>query len=350
MPSRHLFLPVLLAASAAAADQPLTVKAVTARAEPAFMTFALTGAVEASETVPTGFRSGGRVIEVPVDVGERVEAGQLVAQVDAAQAAAAERSATAQLTAAEAGLRQAQQARDRAAGLTERGAGTRADLDAADEALISARSLRDQAEAALAKARQAVRDTRLVAPVAGIVTERMAEPGQVVGPAQTVVTIARDGLREVVFHAPDTPDLDGFLGQSVPLRSFDIPPVAAQATVTEISPLANPDTGTVEVRARMDDGPAALGLGTAVASEVALLQGTTVSLPWSALATQGDDPAVWVIDPATMAVQLTRVTVTFYTSATVEVATGVADGDMVVTDGANLLFPGRVVQLAGDAQ
>jgi RND family efflux transporter MFP subunit len=313
------------------------------------MTFALTGSIAASENVPMGFRSGGKVIGVAVDIGDRVEAGQLLAQVDAAQAEAAERAANAQLAAAEAGLRQAQQARDRADGLAQRGAGTRAELDAADEALISARSLRDQADAALAKARQAVRDTRLVAPVAGIVTGRMAEPGQVVAAAQTVVSIARDGLREAVFHAPDTPDLEGFLGRSVPLRSFDVPPVEARATVTEISPLADPDSGTVEVRARIGDGPAALGLGTAVASEVALPQGTAVSLPWSAVVTQGAGPAVWVIDPATMAVQLTPVTVAFYTSSTVEVARGIADGAMVVTEGANLLFPGRIVRLTGES-
>ena len=138
-----------------------------------------------------------------VEVGDEVAAGDLLARVDPTQPRAALVAAEAQTAAAEATLTQARQARERAAGLTARGAATQAALDAATQALLTAQSTLEQAQAQKAKAEQTMRDTEIHAPVAGIVTARDAEPGQVIGAAQTVLTLARAGQRLAVFHLPD---------------------------------------------------------------------------------------------------------------------------------------------------
>ncbi len=335
---------ILASTGIARADAPLPVAVVTARVQPAILRVDLTGTIVAAESVPVGFRTGGRILEMHAEVGDSVAAGAILASVEPTQAEAAARAAAAQLTAAEAGATQAQLARDRAAGLLERGAGTRADLDAAEQALLAAGAARDQAMTQVAKANQAVEDTVIRAPVAGIVTLRSGEPGQIAAAAQSVLTIAPDGRREALFYAPNVPDLDQFIDRAVTLHPVDAPATALTATVTEISPLATAATGTVLVRARLEGAAANTGLGLPVVTAIELAEAPSIRLPWTALATDGGKPAVWTVDPATQTVALTPVTVARYSADTVGIAEGLTDGDLVVAAGSNLLYPGRKVE------
>ncbi|MFD2814062.1 efflux RND transporter periplasmic adaptor subunit [Paracoccus aerius] len=94
----------------------------------------------------------------------------------------------------------------------------------------------ERAESGLEQARRAVQDTVLRAPEDGVVTSRDMAPGQVVGAAQVVLTLAAlDGL-EAVFDAPDHPRLHSAMGQAVRLETIDIDRPEMQGTVTEISP------------------------------------------------------------------------------------------------------------------
>lgn len=334
-------LAVLTAFAPVRAETPLPVAQITAHAAPAQLHFEFSGSVEAAESVPVGFRNGGRIVAMRADVGDAVAQDQVLAELDPAQARAAEQAARAQASAAEALLDQAEQARMRAAELAQRGAGTQAALDAATESALAARSSLDQARAQLAKATQAVDDCTLRAPVAGIVTARSGEPGQIVAAAAPVLTLARDGAREAVFHVPDVADLDAFMGRKVTLRLIGTEAPPFRATVTEIAPLTLTATGTVRVKARIDG--ASPGLGAAVVSSIDLPLGPAILLPWQALMSAEGGPAVWTIDAQTHAVALTPVVVSRYTDTGFEVVSGLSEGAQVVTAGAHLLYPGRVV-------
>lgn len=337
-----------LAPRPAQAETPLAVEVVTAHTAPVSLHFALSGTIEAAEEISLGFRTGGRVVTVLAEVGQQVGAGQVLAEIDPTQARAAERAAEAQYEAAAALLAQAVQARVRNAELTSRGAATQAALDAAIEAELSAASSRDQAQAQLAKARQAVADTRLVSPAGGIITARAGEPGQIVGAAQTVLSLAREGAREAVFYVPDFPELDKFLGRQVELRSIEGSGPAFGAVVSEIAPLVAGESGTVRLKARLADAGASPGLGTAVQSEVDLPFGSAMALPWPALVSEGGQPAVWTVTAESRRVALAPVRVSRYTDNGFEVAQGLAEGALVVASGAHLLYPGREVSVVGE--
>ena len=327
-----------------AAEAPLAVELVTAHTAPVFVHFELSGSIEAAEAVPVGFRAGGRIIALQVQVGDQVQAGQVLAELDPTQAAAALRGAEAQADAAAAMLTQAEQALTRAAELTQRGAATQAALDAATEAALSARSAQDQAQAALAKARQTLADCTLTAPAAGIVTARAAETGQIVGAAQTVLTLARDGAREAVLYVPDFPALDRFRDQTVTLRPVEGTGPVMQALVTEIAPLVAGATGTVRVKAKLPKDTQAPGLGTAIVAVLDLPLGSAMGLPWTALVTKDGRPAVWTIDPKTRRATLRPVRISRYTDRGIDVAEGLSEGALVVARGAHLLYPGRAVR------
>lgn len=122
-----------------------------------------------------------------------------------------------------------------------------------------------------------------------------------------------------------------------------------QAVISEISPLADARTGTVIVRARLDGDGAAAALGEPVVASVILDEIMTISLPAVALATVGGAPALWVMDPASGAVALQPVTIGAYTSDRIEVSAGLPEEALVVTEGAHLLYPGRVVRAMEEA-
>lgn len=344
--TRFAFLLAVLIATwgQAALAEPLPVRVVTAVLAPITGQAVLTGTLQAIDQVPIGFSQGGRIISVSVREGDRVSLGQELARLDPTQADAALRAAMATLGGADAALREAQQSSDRAQELLSRGAGTRADLDTATKSLLTAQSSRDQAEAQVAKARTAQDNTVLRAPKAGIVTSRDAEQGQIVNPGQKAVTMAADGGLEAAFNAPDGVDLEAFLDLPVQLTPVDQPDVTLTAHISEVSPLVDQATGSVKVKALIDGTvPDGVVFGTPVIGRLSLPQLPAITLPWTALTSLSGAPAIWTVDPATQRVQQVPVTIATYGADTIRLAAGISPGELVVTDGSQLLYPGRVV-------
>jgi RND family efflux transporter MFP subunit len=340
-----LALASCLAAAPAHAEDPLPVEVVIAHTAPVIKDFALAGTLEATDSYPASFRDGGRVIALSADVGDRVAKGTVLAQLDPTQAEGALRAAEAGLRGAEAALLQAGLARDRAQGLLSRGSGTQAELDAATETWLGAQAQRDQAAAALSKARRAVDDTTLRAVEASIVTARDAEPGQVVGAGQAVLQLAVATGREAVFLAPDGIDLESYLGETLSLSPIDQPDLSFTAVLTEVSPIVA-QNGTVRVKAQVAaDAPADLPIGTAVLGHANFTNGPRIVLPWTALTATASGPAVWVLDAAGD-VRLTPVEVSGYADQTIEISGGLAEGAQVVAAGSQMLYPGRAVVAA----
>ncbi len=351
----HMNRPILIALisllPSVSFAEPLSVHVVTAAVTSAPLEVSLTGILQAVNAFPLAFPQGGRVISVGVQEGAAVIAGQELARVDPTQADAALRSALANLQGADAALREAEQASERADGLLKKGAGTRADLDNATKSLIAAQASHAQAMAQVAKARSTQDNTVLRAPGDGIVTARFVDPGAVANPGQKILTMAAKGGLEGVFYAPDGVDLEAFLGSPVSMSPVDQPDVTLMGQVTEVSPLVDARTGAVVVKAKLDaEAPAGVVFGTAVVGRLAVPQPAAITLPWAALTALDGQPAVWTVDPAALTVAQVPVTVSTYGGDVVVISGGVHAGDIVVTDGSQLLFPGRDVAIIAEGQ
>lgn len=331
---------------ALAQDNLLRVELVEALERPVRLDLELSGSIAATDSVQLSFRQAGRVIRVSVDEGDRVSAGQELARLDSVQQEQALRVAKAGLAAASAGLSQARQASDRADALLARGVGTRAARDNALQALSEAQGQSERAESMLDQARRALGDTVLRAPEDAVITARDMAPGQIVGAAQAVLTIATlDGL-EAVFNAPDHPGLETARGAAVRLDTIDIDRPRMQGTVTEISPLVDPATGTVTMRVGIDGAAEDTALlGAAVRGHVDIAANAGIAVPWTALMRMGDQPAVWRVDGDNR-VSLTPVTIGQFANGVVYLSGGITAGDVVVGAGSQLLYPGRQVQAA----
>lgn len=333
------------AAMAQATDR-LPVEFVTAAEADVTTVVAVTGTIGAVDSVELGFRQGGRITEVLVDAGDHVSAGQALARTDPLQQQQAVKVAQAALAAARAAQAQAAQAAARAQGLLDRGVGTQARLDQAQQALSSADGAVEQAQAGAERAERALADTVLRAPKDSVVVARAAEPGQIVGAAQAVLSLAALGGLEAVFQIPDSPRLRAAMGRRVDLVGIDIDMPDMVGHVTEISPLVDPRSGSVTVRARIDNPPADTALlGAAVRGRVSFSEGRAVTVPWTALARSGADPAVWLVGDDGR-VSLVPVSVGRYGAGAVVLSGGLTPGQIVVGEGSQLLYPGRAVRQA----
>jgi RND family efflux transporter MFP subunit len=310
-------------------------------------TVAIAGTVESQVQADLGFRIGGRVLERLVNVGDVVTAGQPLAKLDPADEENGLRAAEASLAAAEAQLTEASENFNRQRQLYDRGFLARAGLDRAEATLTSATSAADAARAQLGIAKRRLNDTLLLADAPGTVTVIGAEPGEVVTPGRMIVQIARDNGLDAVLDVPAALLEQGNVDMAITVALSTNPAVSAKGRIREVAPRADAVTGTFRVRVGLIDPPAELRLGSTVTASTTFDPVGSIEVPASALTSADGNPAVWVVDPATMAVALRPVTVDRFTPAAVVVLEGLAPGDIVVTAGVQALRPGQAVRLMG---
>ena len=307
----------------------------------------LTGEIQARFSADLSFRVSGRVLERLADVGAHVNAGDVLAQLDPAEQRAELDAATAGVAAAESQLRVAKAKFDRQTYLISSGFTTRVAYDQAQEELRSSESTLKSAKAQLGTAREALGDTELHARAAGVITARNLEVGQVVQAAQSVFSLAQDGERDAVFDVPESifsGDVEGHVSLSLVSGSD----VTAVGYVREISPAVDPKSSTVRVKVAIQNPPAAMTLGSAIAGTAETKPATEITVPWTALMATGSKPAVWIVDPKTKTASLKAVTIGAYEAGSVLIREGLEAGDRVVVDGGKLLSSGQRVTYGED--
>jgi RND family efflux transporter MFP subunit len=324
------------------------VRVVTVEKLPGGETVTLTGTVQAKEDVSLSFRTGGQLIERLVNVGDTVEAGQVVARLDSEIEAQAVLAARANLAGARAQLADARSTVERYEPMVARGFVARQQFDRAVETRNAAQAQVDALAAQVASAENQLSFTTLVADGPGVVTARGAEPGEVVRAGQMIVQLAREGGRDAVFDVPsrvlESADPDDYV---VVALSTD-PAVTTKGRVREVAPQADPVTRTFPVRVGLTAPPPSMRLGSTVTGTVQLGGVPGIAIPSSALTSAQGNSAVWVLDPRDNRVALRSVDVIRYELNRVVVGGGLSPGEIVVTAGVQVLRPGQQVRLLGD--
>jgi membrane fusion protein, multidrug efflux system len=326
------------------ADSLLRVATVTAEPSLATNRITLTGELVARNILTASFPTGGRITKVLVATGSKVEKDDVLAQVDRIQQEQALRASEAGLDSAKASHQQAREDSARQDALLDRGATTRSARDAAADRLHAAEAQEAQALAELDRAKKTLADTVLLAPAAATVTDRLAEPGQVVGAAQPVVELALGDGFDAVFAVPEALLTAGPHEGGVTLSALARPDVTGAGTVREVSPLVDAAKGTVKVTVSVDSLPAGMGYGDPIRGAVISQDADRITLPWSVVTAQASGPAVWLVDPQTHAVSLQSISIHRYISGQIVLAGGVPAGALVVSKGAQFLYPGQVVE------
>ncbi|MGX7708907.1 efflux RND transporter periplasmic adaptor subunit [Methylobacterium sp. Gmos1] len=324
------------------------VRVVTAALVPVAEQVVLTGDIQAKFLSNIAFRVSGKIQERLVEVGEHVTADQVLARLEPQEQQVNVDTAQAALASAEALLTQAKVSFERQQSLMRSGYTTRTAYDQAEQTLRTTQASVESAKAALGNAREQFSYTELKTGVAGMITARNAEAGQVVQSGQTVFTLAQDGPRDAVFIVSETLLAEPPEGKTVEIILLSDPRVRTTGTVREISPAVDPSSGGVRVKIGLTQVPPEMSLGATVAGLGRFRAKPSVSLPWSALFRWQDKPAVWVLDPGSGTVAPKTVAIERYAGSAIVLADGIAPGERVVVAGIQLLRPGQKVAVVGE--
>ncbi|RFO98431.1 efflux RND transporter periplasmic adaptor subunit [Rhodoferax lacus] len=293
-----------------------------------------------------GFRVAGKIIRRPVELGQRVKAGQVLAQLDPQDYKLSEAAARAQLAAAATNRDLAAADFKRYKDLKDQNFISSAELERRDSTRKAAQAQFDQAQAQLSGQGNQAAYTTLVADVSGVVTAVDAEVGQVVAAGTPVVRIAQDGARDVLFSVPEDKVQALRVGSAAQVKAW-ASQTTVQAKLREVAASADPVTRTYAVRAALD-AKDDLPLGSTVSvTPAALAHGdqAVVKLPTSAIFRDGNASAVWVLDTANMTVKLTPVEIATADGNEVVLRSGLQPGMQVVSAGVHVLSPGQKVSL-----
>lgn len=335
-------------AGASAAPKPaLTVTVTTPRSAPMAQTLAAHGSLAAWQEVVIGAETQGlRLVEVAVQVGDRVRRGQLLARLQA-DTLAAERAATAAaLAEAEAVLAEAQANAERARTLEPSGALSAQQIRQYTTAETTAKARLQSLRARLAADDLRLAQTRIVAPDDGLVSARLATVGAVAQPGQELFRLIRQGRLEWRAEVPGA-DM-ARLPPGTPVR---LTPAGTTTTidgrVRAAAPTVDPATRLGLVYVDLAPGSAARA-GMHARGEFQLGQSPAVTLPQAAVLLRDGLAYVFRVG-ADGRVQQTRVQVGRRVGDRVEITGGLPAEARVVAQGGGFLGDGdrvRVVEAA----
>jgi len=329
----------------AAPPPPRTVRVVQIHLERAGLGGSASGVIESRYNAQVGFLVGGRLMERRVDIGANVQKGDVLAQLDATDYKNKLAAAQSQVKAAQSEVAQAAPQEARLSSLLKQGFTTQLAYDKALLALKSAKAKVDEAQANLRLAQDQVNYTTLKADADGAVTAVGADPGQVVNAGQMIVQISQLDAREAVFSVSERAVAIMEPGLIVRVALQSDPSIAANGSVREISPTADPVTGTYKVKVALTDPADAMRLGAVVTGSVEMKGEPVAVIPTGALLQTGGEPAVWVVSPAEKLVHRRTVKVLRFDAESVTISEGLKEGDLVVTAGVNWLAEGQKVSL-----
>ncbi len=367
-----------------------SVTVTAAQRRPLVQTVVVSGRVAAAARVSIGSVGMGRVVEVKVREGDRVQAGAVLIRLEDREASAALAQAKAALEQAEARIDQVQRITGRVASEDQRQA--KAALDLAEQRFARTSSLAasgaatgdelDQSKASVEQARarfaasrsqawgsgspagaesraaQAAADmaranvesaaarlgqTRILTPANGTILARNVEPGDVILPGSALLGLAADGPSYLVVQ-PDEKNLRLLReGQDAVASADAFPGKTFPAKVSQVLPAVDRLRGTVEVRLSLPAPPDFLRPDMTVSVEVlAERHEAALALPETAVReAAGDHP--WVFVALDGRLERREVHLGLRGEDRIEIVDGVAEGEDVVTgDGLRLKAGERV--------
>lgn len=326
------------------------VRTMTVKNQSAGSRFEYAADVRARTESRLSFRVGGKIVKRAVDLGDAVKAGQVLAQLDPQDLKLAQDNARAQLASAQANHEQAAADFKRYKDLREQNFISAAELERRDTALKAAQAQLNQARAQSQVQNNQAGYAVLVSDVAGVVTAVEAEPGMVVAAGATVVRVAQNGPRDVVFSVPEdkVAQIRALAGapDAFKARAWGAAADWLPLHVREIAAAADPVTRTFLVKADLGSQASdTVSLGQTITVVVDLPQVSGVAkLPLSALKEDQGRTAVWLVDARTMTVRLQPVSVAGADGNEAVISQGLGQGDVVVTAGVHVLTPGQKVK------
>jgi RND family efflux transporter MFP subunit len=294
------------------------------------------------------FQVSGKIIKRNVQLGSVVNAGDVLMQIDAKDIQQTVNSNSAQISSAQSQLALAESNLNRYRQLYEQGAVGRMVYDQYITAYHVAVAGVQQASAQYEQGANQLDYSLLKVDKPGVVSSISAEIGQVVTAGQTIVTVVQDGEREVEISVPENRIEELRQANELKVTFWALSNKMLDGKVREIAPMADSATRTFKVRVSLLNPPPEMKLGMTAA--VTVVSGTVqqaVYIPLTAVYQAGDTPAVWVVRDDV--ITLRPIQTGSFGTGTIQVLSGLQQGDRIVTAGVHKLTAGQKVKVGGES-
>jgi RND family efflux transporter MFP subunit len=320
----------------------------------------LPGSLQALADAPIYARTNGYLKRRLVDIGSRVSAGQLLAEIDAPELELQSQQARADLATAEANLRLAQVTADRYRELVKTDSVTQQDADNVAGALEARRTAADSARHNVRRLEQLKAFTQITAPIDGVVTVRntdvgaLIDPGASGGAARELFHIASTGRLRVTVNVPERFSRVARPGLAADLTLAEFPGRRFTATLVRSSEAIDLTSRTLLVELEVDNAKGELLPGAFVQAHIKLPKAaSTLVLPVNTLIFRGEGVRVAVVSSAGT-VAMTAVMLGRDFGTEVEVLDGLEPDARVVVSPPDSLVDRQQVRVfasgAGDAR
>jgi len=303
------------------------------------------GEVSPSQNAEPAFEVAGKIVEFPVDEGQVLAEGDIIARLDA-------RDYEAEVERARANAEKARADQSRYKILYEKGVSPQIDFERAQRTF-------EVTEAELKVAEKALEESTLRAPFTGTVARKLVQDFQNVQAKQPIVVLQDDSSLEIVVDVPES-DFAGMQpGLSIEERNArvdieveitSIPGRRFPGSIKEFSTTADPVTRTFSATFRFE-APSDVNVRPGMTAKVFVTPPKVAAASsdvWvAARAVRTDDtdqPFVWVLDPDTMTVSRTPVRTGEITGDRIRIHSGLAPGAEIVTSGVYQLQDGMTVR------
>jgi membrane fusion protein, multidrug efflux system len=284
------------------------------------------GTIQSRSLVDAGSRVDATVREVRVRAGSRVRPGEVLVVLDSADLRAHLREAQGALAAAQADLARTAADHTRFKSLYEKGSVTAREYEAAEAGFNAARGRTNQARAAVAAAQAALEYGAVRSPVAGVVAERLVEPGDMALAGKPLVRLYDASALRVEVEVPELLARHVAIGSRIDVH-VDAAGTEFKTAVNEIVPMADSASRSIVVRA---PAPSDRGLKPGMFARASVEIGTerVITVPAAAVEDVGQLQTVRVLQDG--AVRLRQVSLGPRLGDRFEVLAGLNPGERVL--------------------
>ncbi len=285
----------------------------------------------------------GRVTMVHVDTGDSIEVGQLLAETDTSTLVLNRAAAKAALERLEVHIANGQRRVERYETLSAKNLSSRAQLEDALEQLEAFRADYKAAEAQLALVEDSLAKSRVLAPISGVVQQRMIATGDFVKRGQALFEITQPELLQAWLPIPESVALKVHIGQQAKIFSPLIPGETIHGKITELQPSVG--GGSRAIMAIIDlENPGDLRPSATLTGEVLVeTRKATVMVPNMSIVQRPAGSVVYVINGDRAEARL--VTTGSHQGTLIEIRSGLNGNEMLATDGAAFLTDGAAVTI-----
>ena len=307
---------------------------------------ALSGALAPEREATVRAELSAPVVETLIDQGQRVAAGQLLIRLDDAAIRDQVLSARSAVTTAQANLTVAQHEQDRNEALLKAGAIAERMVEQSRAQVTAARAQLATAQAQLASADKQASNTRITAPLAGIVSARQVNAGDVVSPGTALVTVVDPSTMRLEASVPAEALGAVRLGAPVDFSVTGYPNRHFTGRVTRVNPIADPATRQVRIIASLPNTGGTLVGGLFAEGRVSSESHRAPIVPQSAVDERGLRPSVVRLKNGRTEKAEVSLGLRDAATETVEVTQGVATGDTVLLGAARGISAGTPVKVS----